>query len=74
MKTSWKTTAAGIVTILLAGLSIGKAVLTGADPNWAVNLPVITAGIGALFARDHNVTSEQEGLKPDDAKDQSPKQ
>lgn len=54
---NWKTTAAGIGAIL-AGL--GGAAFAEFDgdattvTNWAILGPLLLAGIGLLFGRDHN--------------------
>ena len=66
MKGSWKTTATGVATILVA---VGTAVkaLTDGDPatnvNFEVTITAISAGIGLIFARDNNQTSEDVGAK-----------
>lgn len=63
---SWKTTLAGIATILTA---VGNAVkaLVDNDPSTSVDIGVliaaITAGIGLIMSRDNKVTSEQAGAK-----------
>jgi hypothetical protein len=64
MKSSWKTTAVGI----LAGLSIILAqvsYLLDADPQTTFSLEVVFGALGIMgigfFARDNNVTSEQAG-------------
>ena len=58
---SWKTTLFGAVTAL------GAYLQTIQDPSW---LPMIGKGLViagpllmGLFARDHNVSSEQQGIK-----------
>lgn len=65
---SWKTTLAGVGTILTAvGVAL-KAVFDG-DPSTSVNfeatITAITAGIGLIAARDNGVSSEQAGVKPE---------
>lgn len=59
---SWKTTATGITTIIVA---VGTAALTylktGVLPDFGVLLAAITAGIGLLTAKDSDVTG---GTKP----------
>ena len=63
---SWKTTAFGVCTIVMALAGAGKALLDG-DPATGVDIPMliayITTGIGLIMARDNNVTSEQAGAK-----------
>jgi hypothetical protein len=62
MKKSWKTTSMGIIAIITAVLSAVSALIDG---NAATNVDItatiaaITAGIGLIFARDNNVTSEE---------------
>jgi hypothetical protein len=64
VKTSWKTTAAGVGAILVA---IGGALAATFDTDpatvadWGAVVAAFMAGIGLLFARDNNVTSEQAG-------------
>lgn len=64
---SWKTSLAGVCTIATAAITlIIKPLLDDNDatmPDWGEFIPILIAGIGALFARDANVTSEQQGLK-----------
>jgi uncharacterized membrane protein YhiD involved in acid resistance len=66
MSGSWKTTAAGIGAVLVA---VGSAVTAtfDADPatvaDWGAVVAAVIAGIGLLFARDNNVSSEAAGAK-----------
>ena len=65
MNASWKTTAAGLVVILLAILTQARNLLDS-DPATVFDLDAVLAagaGIGLLFARDNNVSSEQAGVK-----------
>lgn len=63
---SWKTTLTGIAAILTA---VGAALTAIFDnnPNTTIDVAVtasaIMAGIGLIFARDNNVTSEDAGAK-----------
>lgn len=63
-KTSWKTTAGGVAAILAA---VGGAITALTDgnpstnPDWSTVIAAVTAGLGLLFARDHNVSSEEAG-------------
>ena len=63
---SWKTTLAGIGTILTA---IGFALTAqfDSDPltvvNWTTTIAAFMAGIGLITARDNNRTSEDVGAK-----------
>lgn len=63
---SWKTTVTGIAAVLTA---VGAALtaLFDNDPNTTLDITVtasaIMAGIGLIFARDNNVSSEDAGAK-----------
>lgn len=54
---NWKTTATGILTIVVA---LGSAALgffkTGTIPDLGAMVAAITAGIGLITAKDSNVT------------------
>lgn len=63
MKASWKTTLTGVLTILVAGGTAVKLLLTGGQPDWTSTIAAVTAGLGLISARDNNVTSEQAGAK-----------
>lgn len=64
MKSSWKTTVAGVGAILVAVGSALNATFD-ADPatvaDWGAVIAAIVAGVGLIMARDNNVTSEQAG-------------
>lgn len=64
MNKSWKTTLAGIASILTA-IAGALTSLTDSDPNtnpdWMATGAAITAGVGLIAARDNNKTSEQVG-------------
>lgn len=63
---SWKTTVAGILTMLVPVFNAVSALLDNDPatvPDWGLAIAAITAGIGLLFARDNNVTSEDVGAK-----------
>lgn len=65
MKGSWKTTVLGICALLSAIGGAGTALLDG-NPNTNVDITSLTAafaGLGLLFARDNNVSSEDAGAK-----------
>lgn len=63
---SWKTTVTGIAAILTAVGAALTAVFDN-DPNTNIDVTVtasaIMVGIGLIFARDNNVTSEDAGAK-----------
>lgn len=63
---SWKTSGAGIAAILVASGAALKA-LTDGDPattvDFAALLAAVIAGVGLIFARDNNKSSEQVGAK-----------
>lgn len=64
--TSWKTSAAGIAAIVVA---VGGAVqlLTDGNPNtnpdYNALVAALAAGIGLLFSRDNDKSSEEVGVK-----------
>ena len=66
MSRSWKTTAAGIGAVLVAVGSALNATFD-ADPatvaDWGAVVAAVIAGVGLLFARDNNVSSEAAGAK-----------
>lgn len=66
MKKSWKTTTAGIAGIIIAIASCVQAALDGDPltvPNYEVALAAVLTGLGLIFARDNDVSSEQAGAK-----------
>jgi len=63
---SWKTSGAGIGAILVAVGSALTAVTDGNPatvPDWGSVIAAVMAGLGLLFARDNNVSSEEAGIK-----------
>ncbi len=63
---SWKTTVAGVLTALLPVLNAVLAFLDNDPatvPDWGLAVAAITAGLGLIFARDNNVSSEEAGAK-----------
>lgn len=63
---SWKTTTAGICTIVSVVAGIIKAIVDGdptTNPDWGVAIAAVTTAFGLIFARDNNVTSETAGAK-----------
>lgn len=67
MTTNWKTTLAGLLAIFSALISLILTPALDNDPltvpQWGEFIPILIGGIGALFARDWNVTSRQSGLE-----------
>jgi hypothetical protein len=63
---SWKTSGAGIAAILVA---VGSAItaVTDNDPTTSIDvgalIAALMAGIGLIFARDNNKSSEDIGSK-----------
>ena len=59
---SWKTTLAGILGIIAAGITmVAVPILDGDETtvaNWAAFGAMAVTAIGLLFARDNKVTSE----------------
>lgn len=53
---NWKTTVAGVATILVAVGNAANAVLQGQPLDMTSLITTIIAGIGLVFAKDHNVT------------------
>lgn len=65
-KRSWKTSAAGVGTLLtVLGATLNQ--LTdgnpATNPDWNVVLPLVFTGLIGIFARDNNVSSEDAGVK-----------
>jgi ammonia channel protein AmtB len=65
MKSSWKTTVAGITAGLAIILS-QVSYLFDADPQTVFSVEAVISALGLIgigfFARDNNVTSEQAGV------------
>jgi hypothetical protein len=65
MKSSWKTTLLGVFALLGAICAAGTALLDGnpeTAPDFASILSGLT-GLGLIFARDNDVSSEDAGAK-----------
>jgi hypothetical protein len=63
---SWKSTVFGIGAILTATGSILQALFDGnpnTNPDFAPLIAALSAGLGLLFTRDNDVTSEDAGAK-----------
>ena len=66
LNASWKTTVTGILAILAALVGAAQLVLDGnpaTNPDWPTVFAAVVSGIGLIKARDHNVSSEQAGVK-----------
>lgn len=68
---SWKTTSAGLLMILGGLVHIGFSIKnkTFTEPDIMAQLTLILGGVGLMFARDNNKTSEDAGavttIKPE---------
>jgi hypothetical protein len=60
---SKNTTVAGILAIIVAVGSAALSLIQGTQPDWEATMTAIIAGIGLIFARDNNMTSEEAGAK-----------
>lgn len=64
---NWKTTQAGIASLGTGIALIGTALKDGAQLGDAQSIMegvgFVTAGLGLIFARDRNVSSEESGAK-----------
>lgn len=61
MKKSWKTTAAGVGAILVAGGALLQALFDGnpaTEPDYAALVAAVMAGLVGIFARDNGVSTE----------------
>lgn len=66
MKKSWKTSTAGIAAIVVAVASCVQALFDGDPmtvPNYEVAIAAVISGLGLLFARDNDKSSETVGAK-----------
>lgn len=63
MKRSWKTTAAGVGSLLTAAGMLIQGLASGGDVDYKTIIPAVLAGLGLLFARDDNRSSEDVGIK-----------
>ena len=63
---SWKTTVAGVATIVTTVAAAVAAYFDG-DPatvvNWEVTITAVLVGLGLASARDDKVSSEEAGAK-----------
>lgn len=64
---SWKTTLAGVLAIVAAGITMIAQPLLDADaatiPQWGAFFAMASAGVVGLFARDNDKTSKDVGLE-----------
>ena len=56
MVKSWKTTACGVLSLVVIGLSVAKSILSGVAVDWGTIVPAFMAGLTGLLAKDHDVT------------------
>ncbi|OHD19798.1 MAG: hypothetical protein A2Y38_22465 [Spirochaetes bacterium GWB1_59_5] len=70
-KTSWKTSAGGIVGLIAAALTLVVQPYLDNDPStlpqWSTFVTLAATSLGLIAARDHNVSSEKAGIKPPEA-------
>ncbi len=63
---SWRTTATGVLAIVIGIATAAKCELDG-DPatvaDWGIVATAILAGIGLIMARDAGISSEASGIK-----------
>ena len=62
---SWKTSAAGCITLAIAILLGAQAIMDGRTPD-TESIVAALAGIGLIQARDDNKSSEDVGVKKDE--------
>lgn len=66
MKGSWKTTLGGVGAILAAVGGALNLMFDGkpeTNPDWTIVIAAVTTGIGLIFARDNNKSSEDVNAK-----------
>ena len=56
MVKSWKTTACGVLSLVVIGIGVAKSILSGMAVDWGTVVPAFMAGLTGLLAKDHNVT------------------
>jgi hypothetical protein len=67
MKKSWKTSLAGLSTIIIAAIPAILSLINGQQLTDTEKMTIgalVAAGVQGLVARDNNVTSEDAGAKP----------
>lgn len=64
---SWKTTLCGILGIVAAGITMVAVPILDGNPNtvanWGAFSATVATGIGLLFSRDNDKSSEDVGVK-----------
>ena len=66
MMMSWKTTASGVLAIVVAVGSAAILLLDGdaaTNPDWNSVIAAVMAGLGLILARDNDKSSESVGAK-----------
>jgi hypothetical protein len=60
---SWKTALSGLVAVCVGVSEIANGLVNGKPIDWTLAGTSISTGIGLIFARDNNKTSEEVGAK-----------
>lgn len=66
IKSSWRTSSLGIISIISAVCGAATLLLDGVpttNPDWTTVIASIMAGVGLITARDNQVSSEMAGIK-----------
>lgn len=66
IRSSWRTSSLGIITIISAVCGVASLLLDGVpttNPDWTTTIASVMAGIGLITARDNKVTSRQAGAE-----------
>ena len=53
---NWKTTASGIIAIVVALAGAATSLINGTSVDWTAVIAAIIAGVGLITAKDSNVT------------------
>jgi hypothetical protein len=60
---SWKTMFSGLAAVGVGFFEVANGFMNGKPIDWALAGTSISTGIGLIFARDNNKTSEEVGAK-----------